>query len=410
MATPEGGGDSSHPSPSGLTYNSGEPASAETFTEINTLIESCGIPTSKANEMLIKYEGQEDVLLTNLRNLSMMSAGPPPLTNNNNSSGGEAVQQEEEGVPVIDSNSGPPSQGVFNHLGVMELERRSFNESDTPPPNGTHTIDDSDDDEDIEQDFSNAQDRSTLYPSSSYDGVSGDFQHKPSFDSKGKFIDYANKGSGAALAAIRGLDSSDELENGTNNLHSNGNSLQYDTPTRAPKGNKKYWYGGGAIVLLTVLIVMIVFLVAPSGDNQMLMNPTPSPFALSPTSKFANMGVDAPSPDSSDAVPKAPSPSGYTPDELEELSNYGWKYVQDVKIGWISWPQEYDTDTFLYYNKDDGVSDLISCAKKCKGEDAPTGGKFCLLYVLLRVCVYQGIILTHTLLLHSPPIYPKLIY
>ena len=379
MATPEGGGDS-HPSPTGLTYNSGEPASAETFTEINTLIESCGIPTSKANEMLIKYEGQEDVLLTNLRNLSMMSAGPPPLTNN--SSGGEAVQQEEEGVPVIDSNSGPPSQGVFNHLGVMELERRSFNESDTTPPtNGStqYTINDEensdDDDEDIEQDFSNAQDRSSLYPSSSYDGVSGDFQHKPSFDQKGKFIDYANKGSGAALAAISDLENNN---NNTNNLHGNGNGMQYDTPTRAhPKGNKKYWYGGGAIVLLTVLIVMIVFLVAPSGDNNALNNnPTPSPFALSPTSKFANMGVDAPSPESSDAVPKAPSPSGYTSDELNELSNYGWKYVQDVKIGWISWPQEYDTDTFLYYNKDDGVNDLISCAKKCKGEDAPTGGKF----------------------------------
>ena len=375
MATPEGGsGDSSHPSPSGLTYNSGEPASAETFTEINTLIESCGIPPSKANEMLIKYEGQEDVLLTNLRNLSMMSAGPPPLTTNNNNNSSTAPEQQEEGVPVIDSNSGPPSQGVFNHLGVMELERRSFNESDTTPNGTQYTIDEENsDDEDIEQDFSNAQDRSSLYPSSSYDGVSGDFQHKPSFDSKGKFIDYANKGSGAALAAIS------DLENNNNhnaNLHSNGNSLQYDTPTRAPKGNKKYWYGGGAIVLLTVLIVMIVFLVAPSGDNNAsLANPTPSPFALSPTSKFANMGVDAPSPDSSDPVPKAPSPSGYTPDELDELSNYGWKYVQDVKIGWISWPQEYDTSTFLYYNKDDGVNDLISCAKKCKGEDAPTGGK-----------------------------------
>ena len=66
----------------------------------------------------------------------------------------------------------------------------------------------------------------------------------------------------------------------------------------------------------------------------------------------------------------------------EALTDY-YAYTQDVKGGWLSWPQETNTDNFQSFKSTDGVTNPLECAAKCHELDAPTGGKYNKDYKLL---------------------------
>ena len=379
----------------GLSYKStGAPACAETLLEINTLIMECGISTTKSNEMLSKYEGNEDQLLINLRNLRGLSSGggmsAPPLSN----SGGQVDGPEGENGTNDDVNvdnkvyddkstsGGQPPRAVFNTLGVMELERRTVgsggaNDNDNNTNQPTHTINDDDDDEADDLELAEENDRGSLYPSSSFDGVSGKFENAPTFDKKGKFIGHESR-SRSTTTTSGGAD--------------NGLTRPiYDQPVRS-KRVMKYWMG--AAVLLAVVVCLTIFLVVPGehrnssqdhsnygeGTDDGVNGAEPTAPNVSPTSKFHNMGNPTPT-EQQLAAPSMPSRINPPGSHQFTVLKYGYSYVQDVSGGWISWPKQYDATTFLYYNKTTGVVDLGTCAQKCSEEDAPTGGKS--LYIIL---------------------------
>ena len=88
--------------------------------------------------------------------------------------------------------------------------------------------------------------------------------------------------------------------------------------------------------------------------------------------------ISSMSPDAADAFANAasdtPLPEVVTPDDLD-LKEYGYAYTQDVDVGWISWPPDYEDDksTFETFKAEDGVNSLAECAAKCNEVDAPTG-------------------------------------
>jgi len=56
-----------------------------------------------------------------------------------------------------------------------------------------------------------------------------------------------------------------------------------------------------------------------------------------------------------------------------DLSTLGYEYIQDVTVGWMSWPKDESSDTFKSFDDEDGVTSVAECAAKCKEINAPTG-------------------------------------
>eukprot|EP00578_Thalassiosira_sp_NH16_P015714 CAMPEP_0181106878 /NCGR_PEP_ID=MMETSP1071-20121207/16764_1 /TAXON_ID=35127 /ORGANISM="Thalassiosira sp., Strain NH16" /LENGTH=1050 /DNA_ID=CAMNT_0023190309 /DNA_START=134 /DNA_END=3286 /DNA_ORIENTATION=+ len=67
-----------------------------------------------------------------------------------------------------------------------------------------------------------------------------------------------------------------------------------------------------------------------------------------------------------------PAKPELNPSDLDNLSEYGYPHT-DYSGGWISWPPEFDNDSFDNFGPGDGITSIDECAAKCQGLMTPTG-------------------------------------
>ena len=305
------------------------------------------------------------------------------------------------------STTQQPPQGVFNSLGVMELEHR-FNVTHgggSGTPNSelgpdSYSIDDNDDDDD-DDDSSDGDDITMTFSDNVYDGSAGGFldsaacviDNLPIFNTRGKFTEYETRVIDREVQDLSPPPSSS----------SSGGVVTYDSTRTRYNRKKKRYCVGMAVLLATVSVALTVFLTGSQNEEQEVgegnMNGNVRPHVGSSSSSTQAHGEEDQTQDTQAKLPNkedvdklehekeiidtfveeelvstsTSSSSSKDKKNKYDFSKYGYRNSQVTSLEWLSWPQTEDSSSFKSYTIDDNVTSPSECAAKCGEMEAHAG-------------------------------------